>query len=131
MRGPPLRRYVQVGAPLLVAAVFVVPLWLRGSDGQAATTLSSPLGVRTVNEPLPAIEGPTLTGERFDGTALRGRVAVINVWNPDCPPCRQEAPVLAQAWKALGHRPNVAMIGLMFIGGDWPDDRTAARRFAQ
>jgi peroxiredoxin len=83
-----------------------------------------------VDAPFPRITGPTLAGGAFDPATLRGKVVVMNVWNQDCPPCRREAPTLATAWRGLRGRPDVAMLGLMFAGRGWPDDRPAARRFA-
>jgi peroxiredoxin len=131
MAAPPARRFVQLGIAAAVALLFLVPLALSGSDTGSAGALSAGEGtVRSVDLPLPRVEGATLAGHAFDHGSLRGRVVVMNVWNPDCPPCEQEAPALAASWHALRGRPDVAMIGLMFVGRGWPDDRTAARRFA-
>jgi thiol-disulfide isomerase/thioredoxin len=78
--------------------------------------------------PLPAVDGPTLAGGTFSPADYRGHVLVVNVWNPDCPPCREEAPALAAASAALQGK-GVVFVGVMYVGGNWPDDRAAARAF--
>jgi thiol-disulfide isomerase/thioredoxin len=116
--------------PLAVALLFILPLALGDSESGSAGTLAADGAVRPADMPLPPIEGPTLHGGSFAPGSLRGKVVVMNVWNPDCPPCVQEAPALAAAWHALRGRPDVAMLGLMFVGRGWPDDRASARRLA-
>src|SRR5262245_26133128 len=43
------------------------------------------------------ISGETLTGDHLDLADRRGSVVVVNVWWSGCPPCRKEAPMLADA----------------------------------
>ncbi len=52
---------------------------------------------------------------------------LVNFWNPHCPPCIEEQPVLQDAWQRL-RDDGVAVIGMMYVGQNWPDDREAARR---
>jgi cytochrome c biogenesis protein CcmG/thiol:disulfide interchange protein DsbE len=135
MRRPPARRYVQVLAPLVLATLVMGGTWLTRPRTPstaalpAGTTVPSSLRKAVVaTGPLPPISGTTLDGSRFDPSTVVGKVVIVNVWNPDCGPCRTEAPALARAWRSLGPR-GVAMIGLMYVGGSWPDDRAAASRF--
>ncbi len=134
MRRPPARRYVQVLVPVVLAAVIMGGTWLTRPrtpstaalpDGAATSSLRKAL---VAAGPLPLISGKTLDGSRFDPSSVAGKVVIVNVWNPDCAPCGTEAPALARAWRSLGPR-GVAMIGLMYVGGNWPDDRDAASRF--
>jgi cytochrome c biogenesis protein CcmG/thiol:disulfide interchange protein DsbE len=53
---------------------------------------------------------------------------VVNFWNQDCPPCRLEQPVLQEDFRRLSSR-GVLVVGLVYIGGNWPDDRSAAAAF--
>ncbi|TMK85703.1 MAG: TlpA family protein disulfide reductase [Actinobacteria bacterium] len=82
--------------------------------------------------PMPAISGTTLAGRPFGSADYRGKVVVVNFWNYDCPPCRQEQPLLQSSWNALATK-GVSMVGVMFVGGfpPWPDDRTAARAYLE
>jgi peroxiredoxin len=129
MRRPPVRRYFQVGVPLAIGALLLLPLWLGRSSCSvtAGDGTSLPCAQPTAGA-LPAVTGPTLTGGAFDASRLRGHVAVLNFWNPDCGPCRREAPALSKAWSAL-HQSGVEVVGVMYVGGNWPDDRSAAQAF--
>lgn len=52
-------------------------------------------------QPAPAVTGLTLSGERFDLTARRGRVVMFFVWSTDCSVCLSILPELranAQGW---------------------------------
>jgi thiol-disulfide isomerase/thioredoxin len=77
---------------------------------------------------MPAISGPTLEGGRLDPADYRGKVVVVNFWNQDCPPCRQEMPLLEQEARRLNGA-GVVVIGVVYVGGNWPNDPEAARDF--
>jgi thiol-disulfide isomerase/thioredoxin len=53
---------------------------------------------------------------------LRGTPVVVNFWGSWCPPCRVEAPELAEAAEEFGDR-------VQFLGVDILDNRQAARDF--
>ena len=55
---------------------------------------------------------------------------VVNFRNYDCPPCRAEEPLLQSAWERLRGK-GVVVLGLMYVGGNWPGDPAAARDFLQ
>ena len=81
---------------------------------------------------MPVVAGPALAGGRIGPADYRGKVVVVNFWNPFCPPCRREQPVLERAWRRLrGH--GVFVVGVHYVGQTWPDDEQAAlahlRRF--
>jgi thiol-disulfide isomerase/thioredoxin len=66
------------------------------------------------------VEGATLGGGRASLADLRGKVVVVNVWGSWCSPCRQEAPMLAQASRDLASK------GVVFLGIDSRDPSEAA-----
>jgi thiol-disulfide isomerase/thioredoxin len=65
----------------------------------------------------------TLQGSQVDLASWRGHVVVLNFWASWCPPCRMEAPELAQAATAS------RLQGVTFLGVDVRDNASAARRF--
>jgi cytochrome c biogenesis protein CcmG/thiol:disulfide interchange protein DsbE len=72
---------------------------------------------------------PAFTLERLDteGTlslaSLRGKAVVLNFWASWCIPCKDEAPLLEEAWQQ--HRDR----GLVVLGVDAQDFKGDARKF--
>jgi peroxiredoxin len=98
---------------------------LAACAGQGSN--ESPLVAR-VSGRLPAISGTTLTGGTITPADYHGKVVVLTFWNPDCPPCRKELPALRDEWAAL--RPlGVQFIGVLYVGGDWPDNPSEATEY--
>jgi thiol-disulfide isomerase/thioredoxin len=57
------------------------------------------------------VAGTTLAGRHTSLADYRGKVVVVNVWGSWCPPCRAEAPVLADAARDLSGK-GVAFLGI-------------------
>jgi len=86
--------------------------------------------VAKVSGPLPSLAGTTLSGASLAPSDYRGHVVVVNFWNPDCPPCRKEAPELKAQWERLSSL-GVRFVGIVYVGGNWPDDPSAARAYVR
>lgn len=78
-------------------------------------------------EPRPADDFtlPLFDGGSIQLSELRGQVVVLNFWASWCPPCRQEARDLENAWQALRDE------GVVFIGINIWDDRDDALAFIE
>ncbi len=104
------------GLVLVVIAALIVLLATR--PPATATEVYTPL----LGKPAPAMAGTTVSGERFDLAAYRGRFVWVNFFASWCPPCQQEEPSLvtfAYQHRATG---DAALIGVVY------DDATSNAR---
>lgn len=128
----PIRRRLQRG--LFVGAALAAVLSLAAcssSDGLAdrygtgqgyvsgdGQYLELPPGERTA--PI-VFSGPTVDGGALDSADLLGQVVVVNFWYAGCPPCRFEAPFLADLSEELDE--------VAFVGVNVFDSADVARTF--
>jgi thiol-disulfide isomerase/thioredoxin len=87
-----------------------------------------PSGVVSVSGRAPAVSGPLIDGGTFRPADYRGRVLVVNFFNPFCAPCAKEQPVLQHDWTTL-RRSGVAFVAVHYVGGNWPRSVSAARSY--
>ena len=117
----PLRRPARptTALPTALAALLVAALLAGCSstpstgdkgyvDGSGGLTVLDP-GART--QPPGTVSGETLEGKQVSLDDYRGQVVVLNVWGSWCPPCRKEAPLLADAARELA-RDDVVFLGI-------------------
>jgi cytochrome c biogenesis protein CcmG/thiol:disulfide interchange protein DsbE len=83
-----MRPWIKIA--LLVALAGVASLVLVPSAGSEAAQ---------VGQPAPAVALPDMAGREVTLAALRGRAVALNFWATWCPPCKEELPVLAEAWR--------------------------------
>lgn len=119
---PPVRRRRRWPRLLVLAVVVVVAaVVLAGHLGRGDASGRSVL----LGRPAPALSGTTLDGGSFELAQWRGQVVLVNLWASWCAPCRQEMPLLADAYGGLASR------GLHIVGIDVRDGAAPARAFLQ
>lgn len=88
---------------LLAAAVFLLPA--------PSTDDGLPSGVIQAT-PAPDFTVDILDGKEVSLKDFRGKPLVINFWASWCPPCREEAPILAKVSKKYDN--EVVFLGIIF-----------------
>lgn len=102
-----------VGALLL--ALVLVPI------GRQPTVAE---GRGAVGNTPPALDAVDLSGRRWTGDDLQGRVIWVNFWATWCPPCRIEMPMMQRLAERYGDR-------LLILGVDFGEERSAVADFVE
>jgi cytochrome c biogenesis protein CcmG/thiol:disulfide interchange protein DsbE len=120
--GVALRRSLQVGAVLLLAALIALfANTLRRSETTVAAQLRDGKAPSAPGFTLARLDRPgSLSLDRY-----RGRILVVNFWASWCDTCKDEAPLLNQVASRYG-RQRVSVLGV-----DTQDFASDARRFAR
>ena len=109
-------------APLILLTVLAIATSATACTGPDDERLT---GVVEVDQPMPALEGPTLDGSTASTADLRGAPAVVNVWATWCAPCQAELPALVEV--ASAYEGEVAFLGVNYSDNaaqarSWEDD---------
>jgi cytochrome c biogenesis protein CcmG, thiol:disulfide interchange protein DsbE len=108
---PAWRRLLPVLA--LVASAWLGVMWLTRAEDRP----------RLLQGEAPLLDLPAFDGSSIDLAALRGQGVVVNFWASWCEPCRVEAGLFEEAWRAERNR------GIVFAGINRQDTRAAAQAF--
>jgi cytochrome c biogenesis protein CcmG, thiol:disulfide interchange protein DsbE len=112
-------------AAVLVVVLLVVLLGWKVTQQEEGRGLSDALERGERPHP-PAVVFESLDGEdEIRLSDYRGKAVVLNFWASWCEPCKDEAPMLEEAWQR--YRGD----GLVVLGIDAQDFRTDARRFVE
>jgi len=113
-----LVRFVSVVVVLSLLGLLVWDL-AHGHGGGVAAKVDRGRIVPAPKLSLPRLDG----GGNLSLTSLRGKVVVVNFWQSDCLPCKQEARTLDGAARAWAGK------GVVFLGVDALDFKSAARAY--
>ena len=119
MADAPDRRLLRVVALIAIVAIAAIALFILFVP-LGNTDRGHPL----LNKPAPDIDLLTLDGERVALSDLRGQPVLINFWATWCPPCREEFPLMVDAYA------EHADAGLEILGILHYDTADGARQFA-
>ena len=92
-------RAAALPAVVTVAMLFAMIAAAGCSDDSTPTPAASPeeIGLQEVEVEAPDFTLETMDGEQVTLSALRGTPILLNYWQLNCPPCREEMPFLDAA----------------------------------
>ena len=104
-----------------IAAFFALLVWAVAESGgtPGGFGINDKFGeVSVAGGPAPQFAKETLGGGMIDLSELRGKVVMLDFWSSWCPPCRREAPALAQVYRDY-QGANIEFIGVAI----WDDPK--------
>ncbi len=108
------RGWILLGSILPVLGFFALFGWAVVKSGGTPGSLgiNNEFGeVRIAQEPARAFSLELMDGSTLTLLDLRGKVVMINFWASWCPPCREEAPILAEVYHEYENEP-VEFVGV-------------------
>ncbi len=115
-----------VGIPLLIFVVVLIIGMLQSDVGRGRPGVNDTLGeVAVSTDRFTDLQVTTLDGRPLRLSELRGSIVMIDFWSSWCPPCRSEAPILAEAYERWSE------LGVEFVGISIWDTEGDVRDFVE
>ena len=118
------RQWILLGSALPVLALLALLAWgsIKLGSGPGSLGVNDEFGEVEVNrEQIPDFAMELLGGGSLETAHLRGKLVLVDFWASWCPPCRHEAPDLAQVYNEYRDRP-VEFVGVNI----WDNEEAAA-----
>jgi len=122
------RKMIFLGSGIPLVALLAILAWGSVQTGGQAVSLGVNNDFGEIIVPAnaaPDFDLELLTGGSVSLKELRGKVVMVDFWASWCPPCRQEAPDLAQVYLEYQDKP------VEFIGVDIWDDPGGAKVYLE
>ena len=119
---------IAAGVAIAVSAFLAILIWASVTSGPARGGLAvndRVLELDADGEVAPEFSMALMGGGVLDSSELRGQVVMLDFWASWCPPCRDEAPVLAQVYNEYRDH------GVRFVGFNLWDNAGDAELFLQ
>ncbi len=120
------RNLIILAALVPLTAVFAMLAWGVGwsENSIGRPGINSYFGDALLDpEPAPSFQAATLDGGNISLASLKGKVVVLDFWSSWCPPCRNEAPGLAEVYAEYQDQ------GVEFVGMALWDTEENVRQF--
>ena len=111
-----------------VAALIALLVWavVQSGGNPGGIGINDEFGEVAISTgPAPPLSLPLVDGGTINLAELKGRVVMVDFWSSWCPPCIEEAPVLAAIY------PQYADKGVEFLGVAIWDDEGEVNRYIQ
>ena len=118
------RGWILLGTGIPLLALFALLAWASARSGgnQGGFGVNAEFGQVEISSHQAAdFSLELMTGEVLTLADLRGKAVMLDFWSSWCPPCRQEAPVLAEVYLEYKGLP------VEFVGVDIWDEPSAAQ----
>ncbi len=95
----------------LIMSVFVCAVVFISFGMYQKTPITELSGATTIGKTAPDFSILLTNGEYFQLSANFGKPIILNFWNPYCPPCAEESPILEDVWTEYKNQ-NVLVLGI-------------------
>jgi len=96
---------------LLILCIFICAVVFISFGMYKKTPITGLSGASTIGRTAPDFSLILTTGEYFQLSDNFGKPIILNFWNPYCPPCAKESPILEDIWMKYKNQ-NVLVLGI-------------------